>query len=207
MPQTARTFAAHLLQASAHVAQAQSIETNPAKDRAHDAGLVVHDLEARHATALTTADVAMPKRCSGQCADRARAGGMPTSAPRALENLGPLVFGNDALAEPGDRKPYLVNGEKGRRKGRLNLFSVRCWRLRKNKPEASGVRRETGARSPKQGNRSLSSEAILPAAQLSDPDSSRTRGCRHRLNRRVFPAVAEDRVLLSREQQNGHFDR
>jgi hypothetical protein len=97
MPQTARTFVTHSLQASAHLAQAQSIKANPGKDRAHDAGLVLHDLEPRHPAALTTTDIAIPKRRTGQCADRARASRMPTPAPRTLQNLGPLVFGNDAL--------------------------------------------------------------------------------------------------------------
>src|SRR5580700_3584267 len=46
---------------------------------------------------LTTTDIAIPIRRAGQCADRARASRMPTPASRTLQNLGPLVFGNDAL--------------------------------------------------------------------------------------------------------------
>jgi len=97
IPQTPRAFAAHALQTSAYLAQAQPIESNPGKDATHDVGLVLDDLEAGHSAALIAADVAISERRARQRADRARTGSMQATASNALENLGALVLGDDAL--------------------------------------------------------------------------------------------------------------
>jgi len=97
MPQTTRASAAHSLQPSAHFAQAQSIAANPFEDATHDAGLVLHDLEAGYPAALIAADVAISKGRTRQGADRAGARCVQTTAPNPLENLGALILGYDAL--------------------------------------------------------------------------------------------------------------
>ena len=90
-------LAAHLLQAPAYLAQAHSIQADPREDETNDVCLRLHHLETRHSAALSSAHVAIPEGSPRQRTDGAGMRGMPAAAPAALQDLGPLVFGDHAL--------------------------------------------------------------------------------------------------------------
>jgi len=77
--------AAHLPQASTHLAQAQAIEADPGENEPNDARFFLHHLEARYAAAFATADIAISEWRPGERADRARARGVPSTTPAALK--------------------------------------------------------------------------------------------------------------------------
>ena len=92
-----RVWQPSLLQAPAYCAQAHSIQTDPREDETNDVRLRFHHLETRHSAALSSAHVAIPEGSSGQRTDGPGLCGMPAAAPAALQDFGPLVFGDHAL--------------------------------------------------------------------------------------------------------------
>ena len=58
---------------------------------------VFHHFKARHPAALSAAHVAIAEGSARQRADRTGTCGMAATAPAALQDFGPLVFGNHAL--------------------------------------------------------------------------------------------------------------
>src|SRR5580692_7684074 len=62
---------AHLMQAPAHFANAQSIQTDPGEDQTYNVRLIFHHFEARHAAALSSAHVTIAEGGPRQCADGA----------------------------------------------------------------------------------------------------------------------------------------
>ncbi len=90
-------LAAHLLQAPAYFAQTHSIQTDPRKDETNDVRLRFHHLETRHSAALSSADIAIAEGSARQRTDGPGLCGMTAAAPAALQDFGPLVFGNHAL--------------------------------------------------------------------------------------------------------------
>src|SRR5215212_2337539 len=86
-----------LLETTAHLAEADALTADPRKDPPHDPSLVLQDLVAGHAAAVSLADIAVAIGCARQYADRALARGVALAAPAALQDLGPLVLGHHAL--------------------------------------------------------------------------------------------------------------
>src|ERR1700676_4727394 len=68
---TAPGLTAHLMQAPAHFAHTQSIQTYPCEDKTYDVRLIFHHFEARHAAALSSAHVAVAEGSARQRTDRA----------------------------------------------------------------------------------------------------------------------------------------
>src|SRR6516225_8659327 len=62
---------AHLMQAPAHFAHTQSIQTYPGEDKTYDVRLIFHNFEARFAAALNSAHVTITEGSAGQRTDRA----------------------------------------------------------------------------------------------------------------------------------------
>src|SRR5215472_11125793 len=97
MRQTTRASATHLLQAPAHLAQTQAVVSHPSEDATHDLRFLLHHLETGRSAAHIAADIAVPERSRGQCADQAGPGRVPPSASYPFEQLGALIFCNHAL--------------------------------------------------------------------------------------------------------------
>src|SRR3712207_5972272 len=89
--------ASRLLEPAADLAQAQAVEPNPGKDQAHEACLLGHDLKPSNPTPSLAGDITIPVGRAGESADRTRSRGMAPSPPTPLQDLGALVFGDDAL--------------------------------------------------------------------------------------------------------------
>jgi len=89
--------AAHLPQASTHLAQTHAIEADPGENEPNDARFFLHNLKACNPAAFIAGDIAISERRPGECADRARASGVPSTASTALQNLGAFIFGDHAL--------------------------------------------------------------------------------------------------------------
>ena len=77
--------------------QADPLQADPGEDLAHDPGLVVDHLEARHAAAGDFADIAVAEGSRAKGTYRARARGVTAPASAALEDLGTLVLGDHSL--------------------------------------------------------------------------------------------------------------
>src|SRR6516162_5680202 len=93
----ARRGDAPLPESSRHLADAQALAGHPAEDVAHDLGLGRIHLEACLAARQFPADIAVAVRGVRQDADAAAPGRVQLAAPRALQDLGALVLGDDAL--------------------------------------------------------------------------------------------------------------
>src|SRR5262249_13714938 len=85
------------VQASADFTDRTSVLAHPGEDQADDARLVRYDLIARFAVPLVLADVSVSVGRAAEHTDRTLACGVPLAATAALQDLGLLVLGNDAL--------------------------------------------------------------------------------------------------------------
>ena len=97
MDQSSPGAAAHLPQASTHLAQAQAIEANPGENEPNDARFFLHDLKARDPAAFIAGNISISERGSGERAHRTGARGVSSTATTALQNLGAFILGDHAL--------------------------------------------------------------------------------------------------------------
>src|SRR5262249_8114071 len=74
-----------------------AVPGEPLEDLPDDLRLRGIDLEPRHAVPVLLADVTIPVPGAAEDSHGARAGPAPLPAPAPLEDLGPFVFGDDAL--------------------------------------------------------------------------------------------------------------
>jgi hypothetical protein len=94
---TSSGLTSRLAQASADLAQAHSIQTDRREDEPNDVRLLFDHLETRHSAALSSAHVAIPEGSPSQRTDGPALCGMAAATPAALQDFGPLVFGDYAL--------------------------------------------------------------------------------------------------------------
>jgi hypothetical protein len=88
---------AHLLQAPAYCAQAHSIQADPREHEPNEVRLRFHQFETCHSAALDPTHVAISEGSPGQRTHGSGLRGMAPAAPAALQDFGPLVFGDHAL--------------------------------------------------------------------------------------------------------------
>jgi hypothetical protein len=90
-------LAAHLLQAPAYCAQAHSIQADPREHETNEVRLRFHQFETCHSAALGPTHVTISEGSPGQRTYGSGLCGMAAAAPAALQDFGPLVFGDHAL--------------------------------------------------------------------------------------------------------------
>jgi hypothetical protein len=83
--------------APAHLANADALAADPLKDLTHDAGLVLLNLVAGHPPRLCACRHSGTLGHARQHAHRTLVGGVPLTAPAALQDLGTRVCGHHAL--------------------------------------------------------------------------------------------------------------
>ncbi len=89
--------ATHSVQATAYLAQAYSLQSDPSENQPDNAGLLFDDFEASQPAAVVAANITVSERSAGQRADRPATRSVSTPAPAALQNFRLLIFCDHAL--------------------------------------------------------------------------------------------------------------
>src|SRR5690348_7379651 len=84
-------------QAPANGGEGQALVPDPGEDLADDPGCILVDFVTGSTSASLSGDIAIAERRARADADRPQLSSVALPAPAALEHLGPLVLGEDAL--------------------------------------------------------------------------------------------------------------